>query len=56
MRLIVRATCISWIFYIRDLRSGQFRDMPIRLVPWPKNRIQDPQDPTAKQNIKIQDL
>ena len=27
-----------------------------RSMPWPKNRIQDPQDPTAKQNLKIQDL
>ena len=25
-------------------------------VPWPKNRIQDPQDPTANWNLKIQDL
>ena len=29
MRWIVRAICISWIFYIRDLRSGQFRDLPM---------------------------
>ena len=29
MRSIVRAICISWIFYIRDLRSGQFRDLPM---------------------------
>ena len=29
MRSIVREICISWIFYIRDLRSGQFRDQPM---------------------------
>ena len=29
MRSIVRAICISRIFYIRDLRSGQFRDLPM---------------------------
>ena len=27
MRSIVRAICISRIFYICDLRSGQFRDL-----------------------------
>ena len=32
------------------------RPLSRRLVPWPKNRIQDPQDPTAKWNVKIQDL
>ena len=30
MRSIVRAICISWIFYIRDLRLGQFRDLPMK--------------------------
>ena len=29
MRSIVRAICISRIFYIRDLSSGQFRDLPM---------------------------
>ena len=29
MRSIVRAICIYWIFYFRDLRSGQFRDLPM---------------------------
>ena len=29
MRSIVRAICISRIFDIRDLRSGQFRDLPM---------------------------
>ena len=29
MRSIVRAICISLIFDIRDLRSGQFRDLPM---------------------------
>ena len=29
MKSIVPAICISWIFYIRDQRSGQFRDLPM---------------------------
>ena len=33
MRSIVRAICISLIFYIRDMRSGQFRDLPM-LSQW----------------------
>ena len=38
MRSIVRAICISWIFYIRDLRSGQFRDLPM-LSQWEKFKL-----------------
>ena len=34
MRSIVRAIFISRIFYIRDLRSGQFRDLPMLLETW----------------------
>ena len=29
--------------------------MGVRHVSWPKNRIQDPQDPTAKRLDRIQD-
>ena len=38
MRSIVRAICVSWIFYIRDLRSGQFRDQPM-LSQWAKFQL-----------------
>ena len=38
MRSIVRAICISRIFYIRDLRSGQFRDLPM-LSQWAKFQL-----------------
>ena len=38
MRSIVRAICISWIFYIRDLRSSQFRDLPM-LSQWAKFQL-----------------
>ena len=38
MRSIVRAICISWIFYIPDLRSGQFRDLPL-LSQWAKFQL-----------------
>ena len=38
MRSIVRAICISRIFDIRDLRSGQFRDLPM-LSQWAKFQL-----------------
>ena len=38
MRSIVRAIYISRIFYIRDLRSGQFRDLPM-LSQWAKFQL-----------------
>ena len=38
MRSLVRAICSSWIFYIRDLRSGQFRDLPM-LSQWAKFQL-----------------
>ena len=38
MRSIVRAIFISQIFYIRDLRSGQFRDLPM-LSQWAKFQL-----------------
>ena len=38
MRSIVRANCMSWIFYIRDLRPGQFRDLPM-LSQWAKFQL-----------------
>ena len=31
-------TCISWIFYIGDLRSGQYRDLPI-ISQWEKTQM-----------------
>ena len=34
----MKKICISWIFYIRDLRSGQFRDLPM-LSQWAKFQL-----------------
>ena len=38
MRSIVRAIFLSCFFYIRDLRSGQFRDLPM-LSLWAKFQL-----------------
>ena len=38
IRSSVPAKCISWIFYIGDLRSGYFRDLPI-ISQWAKIKL-----------------
>ena len=37
--LLVPTICISRIFYIGDLRSGHFRDLPIIISQWEKNHL-----------------
>ena len=51
MRSIIRTTSTPWIFYIRDLRSGQFRDLPSAQCPWQIGKISTTFFP--HQNISI---